>query len=545
MKSILKHALLGSLLLSVGFVVGFKVKESLSDVNWQQYFDNLRKFEEVMEYVNENYFEEVDNSKLIDDAIVGMLEGLDPHSFYIPREQMEYEAAAMEGSFEGIGVEFNLLDDTIMVVAPIEGGPSEKLGIRAGDRIVEIDGKNVAGVGFTNNDVIKSLRGTKGSKVTVGIIRPGVKNMLTFTINRDKIPIHSVTFSYMVDRETGYIKVSRFNKTTFDEFQQHLATLKKKGLKNLILDLRGNPGGYMYQAQLLGDAFITAGKKIVYTEGRIPESNSEYISNPAVSSFEEGGLVVLIDEGSASASEIVSGAVQDYDRGLVVGRRSFGKGLVQTQKQLQDGSAVRVVVSRYFTPSGRCIQKPFQNMKSDDYNDEVWDRFETGEVYAPTKTEFPDSLKYKTAAGRTVYGGGGIYPDVFVPRDTSGTSEYLSRLLMKGIFSDYSFRYRDKNAGLKGRYQDGIDFREKFDVTEDILQDFIQFATDHEVTFNEAEYNNSKTYIKMNIKAFIGRSLFSEEGYYPVLHMYDETFRRGMELVPAAIKLKKTGKFNP
>jgi len=539
----LRTGLVVTVFLAIGIGVGFILKKPKGIKGDNDYIRQLQKFEEVVRYVNENYFEEVDNNKMIEDAINGMLEGLDPHTFYISKKEMEAVNEQMTGSFEGVGIEFNIIDDTIIVVAPISGGPSYKLGIMPGDKIVEINGEVVAGVGFTNNDVVKSLRGPKGTVVKVGIKRQGVKELIHYEITRDKIPVYSVDVSFMIDDETGYIKVSRFAEKTFSEFVTALNSLKAKGMKNLVLDLRGNPGGYLVQAEEMADAFLTKDRLIVYTEGRIPESNSRYNATAGINQFEQGGLVILIDQGSASASEIVSGAVQDWDRGLIVGTRSFGKGLVQTQKQLIDGSAVRIVISRYFTPSGRCIQKPFDKKSNKEYEEEIYDRFTTGEIYDESKIEFPDSLKFKTAAGRTVYGGGGIMPDVYVAPDTTGTSKYLTNLLIKGVFNKFAFKYVEQHADIKTKYKSGNEMAEKFAVTNADLEDFKTYAAQNGVEYIAADFATSLKYIRNNIEAHIARVVFNDEGYFPVILRFDETFQQGLSLMPKAVTLSKTGKF--
>ena len=533
------YVLLGTLLLAVGLVVGFKLAD-YTPANTPE--NQLSKFEEVVDFVNATYFERPDNAALIDNAIQGMLEGLDPHSFYIPAAEMKAMDEQMHGEFEGIGIEFNLLDDTLYVVSALSGGPSEKLGITSGDRIVKIDGVNVAGVGLTNSDVVKKLRGPKGTQVKVSIKRPGLRNPLEFTIVRDKIPMHSVDYSYMVNDNVGYIRVSRFAEKTFMEFIEHLNRLKRQGLKNLILDLRGNPGGYMFQAQEMADAFLKKNKLVVYTKGRVPESNSSYESTNAIAGWEEGGLIILIDQGSASASEIVSGAVQDWDRGLIVGTRSFGKGLVQTQKKLSDGSAVRIVISRYYTPSGRCIQKPYTKGKKA-YEEEIYERIENGELVDPGKVKFPDSLKYKTHAGRTVYGGGGIMPDVFVPRDTSGTSEYLSKLILNGTFNRFSLRWLEQHPNLKAEYPTWREYLNRFRPQPEMIQALVAFAKEKGIAYNDADFKTSERYIRNNLKAALGRALYNDDGFFPVLLQEDETFRRALELMPQAIVLERTGKF--
>ncbi|MFW5658847.1 MAG: S41 family peptidase, partial [Bacteroidota bacterium] len=511
------------LVLIVGVLLGFTVQNQLQDNqndNDKQLSrrENVRKFEAVLEYVEDHYFEEADVTKMTEDAIRGVMEGLDPHSFYIEPPDMENISAEMQGSFEGIGVQFDIIEDTILVVTPISGGPSDKLGIMAGDRIVEIEGENVAGVGITNKDVIGSLRGEKGTVVNVKIQRPGNKKLIPFAIERDKIPLQSVDYAYMLDDEIGYIKVNRFAETTMREFDEKLSELTQNGMKNLVLDLRNNPGGYLQMAKIMADRFLEAEDMIVYTKGRVPGTNREYRASSSVKYIPEGGIIVLINQGSASASEIVSGAVQDHDRGLIIGRRSFGKGLVQQQKELLDGSAIRVVVSRYYTPSGRCIQKEFDK-SSEEYQKEIYDRFQSGEVFDPKKIEFPDSLKYKTVGGRTVYGGGGVMPDIYIVPDTAGNSDYYTDLVTKGVFNQFGFRYAEENGqALKEQYPTGREFAANFKLSNNDIKSFIDFAEEKGVEHNKEEYKTSQARIEEFILALVARSVYGDDGFYPVIH---------------------------
>lgn len=536
------------LLVSVGVLVGFKVNRfDTPDVTEDRILtqdESLKKFQQVVTRVTENYFEVVNHGSMVEDAIVGMLEGLDPHTFYIPPVDMQGITESMQGSFDGIGVEFNIVEDTIVVVSPISGGPSERLGIQPGDRIVEVEGAVVAGNGITNDKVVSLLRGPRGTTVNVRIRRPGVRSLMDFAIVRDKIPLNSVDFAYMIDNQNGYIKVNRFAETTMQEFMEALAKLKQQGLKNLILDLRGNPGGYLEMAQMMADVFLKRGQMIVYTKGRIESSNREYVASTRFTEFETGGLVVLINQGSASASEIVSGAVQDHDRGLVIGTRSFGKGLVQQQYPLLDGSAIRVVVSRYYTPSGRCIQKPFQQGGGEEYEEEVYERINNGELFDASTISFPDSLRYRTTAGRTVYGGGGIMPDVFVPADTSGRSDYLEKLVTKNAFRMFVFRWAEAHQSTKAQYRNGLDFASRFKVDDALLREFRTFTEERDVAFDQTGYNTSLTIIKENLKALIGRQWFNDEGFYPSLHQFDPTFQRALRLMPQAEELSRTGRFD-
>ncbi|MCB0402125.1 MAG: S41 family peptidase, partial [Flavobacteriales bacterium] len=405
--------------------------------------EGSKKFDALMQYINYAYVDSTDESKMVEDAIVAVLKELDPHSVYIPKKELEKMNEPLVGNFEGIGIQFNILKDTLIVVSPISGGPSEKVGLLAGDKIVEVDGENIAGIGLQNSDVQKKLRGKKGTKVNVGIKRRGSKSTLNFTITRDKIPIFSVDAAYMATPDIGYIKINRFANNTIDEFREGMAKLKEQNMKHLIIDLRGNGGGYLKTAIQLADELLEDRKLIVYTEG-LKNPKQEYYTT-SKGGFEKGKLVILIDEGSASASEIVSGAIQDYDRGLIIGRRSFGKGLVQKPFSLPDGSAVRLTVARYHTPSGRCIQRPYDEGK-EAYYKEFSRRFENGEYLSEDSINFPDSLRYKTLnSNRVVYGGGGIMPDVFVPIDTSMNSTYFNKVNRKGLFSEFTLTYVDKH----------------------------------------------------------------------------------------------------
>lgn len=391
----------------------------------------LKKLNTFFKYVELAYVDSVNADKMTEDAIKAVLKDLDPHSVYIPKKDLQRKNEPLKGNFEGVGIQFNILHDTITVVSPISGGPSEKLGIRSGDKIIKIEDKTVAGVGFTNKDVADHLRGKKGTKVNVSILRKGENELLDYEITRDKIPIYSVDAVYMAAPKTGYIKLNRFAATTMGEIYEGLDELEDQGMKNLILDLRGNSGGYLNVAIELADQFLDKGKLIVYTEGRSYPRDNTYATSRG--RLKKGKLIVLIDEGSASASEIVSGAVQDWDRALVIGRRSFGKGLVQKPFALPDGSGMRLTISRYYTPSGRSIQKPYEGGAEEYYSD-VLNRYEHGELMHKDSIHFPDSLKYNTLVNeRTVYGGGGIMPDFFIPLDTTQGSDYWSNLIRKGV----------------------------------------------------------------------------------------------------------------
>ena len=495
-----------------------------------------QKFGTLMRYVGQLYVDSVSVEELTERAIVTMLEDLDPHSVYFSPEELKEADEPLNGNFEGIGVQFNIFKDTIMVVSPISGGPSERLGIRAGDRIVEVDGENAAGIGITNRDVMKLLKGPKGTVVQVGIKREGVKELLTFDITRDKIPIYSIDAVHMVDKNIGYIKVSRFAKTTMDEFREALVELQDQGMKDLILDLQGNGGGMLRTAIDMSDEFLSGDKLIVYTEGRAFEREDTFAQYKGL--FEKGRLVVLIDEASASASEIVSGAVQDWDRGLVMGRRSFGKGLVQRPMRLPDGSAVRLTVQKYYTPSGRCIQKPYDD-GVEAYRKEKFERYERGEFMSLDSLELPDSLMYKTRLlEREVYGGGGILPDLFVPLDTSLSSETFSRILRKGLCSRYALTQVDADrSAWEARHASEDEFVADMAFTEDEMVAFKAFVEEEGVEIDEMEWNRSLPAIEMRLKAFYGRNIYESRTFYRVIGGLNEALQE-------AIRVLNDGTFN-
>ena len=495
-----------------------------------------QKFGTLMRYVGQLYVDSVSVEELTERAIVTMLEDLDPHSVYFSPEELKEADEPLNGNFEGIGVQFNIFKDTIMVVSPISGGPSERLGIRAGDRIVEVDGENAAGIGITNRDVMKLLKGPKGTVVQVGIKREGVKELLTFDITRDKIPIYSIDAVHMVDKNIGYIKVSRFAKTTMDEFREAIVELQDQGMKDLILDLQGNGGGMLRTAIDMSDEFLSGDKLIVYTEGRAFEREDTFAQYKGL--FEKGRLVVLIDEASASASEIVSGAVQDWDRGLVMGRRSFGKGLVQRPMRLPDGSAVRLTVQKYYTPSGRCIQKPYDD-GVEAYRKEKFERYERGEFMSLDSLELPDSLMYKTRLlEREVYGGGGILPDLFVPLDTSLSSETFSRILRKGLCSRYALTQVDADrSDWEARHASEDEFVADMAFTEDEMAAFKAFVEEEGVEIDEMEWNRSLPAIELRLKAFYGRNIYESRTFYRVIGGLNEALQE-------AIRVLNDGTFN-
>ena len=489
-----------------------------------------QKFGTLLNYIDKLYVEDADAAELVETAIVAMLEELDPHSVYIPAEDLKEADEPLNGNFEGVGIQFNIFKDTILVVSPIPGGPSEKLGIMSGDRIIMVDGNLVAGVGVTNNDVQKLLKGPKGTTVRVSIQRGNDPELLKYEIIRDQIPIFSIDAAYMVNARTGYIKINRFAKTTMEELYAALDTLQSQGMKDLILDLQGNGGGMLRTATEMADEFISGDKLLVYTEGRSFPKEETRASRKG--RFEKGRLVVLIDEGSASASEIVSGAIQDWDRGLIVGRRSFGKGLVQRPVYLPDGSAVRLTVQKYYTPSGRCIQKPYEE-GVDAYRAERFDRFSQGELFTLDSLDLPDSLRFETRLQqRPVYGGGGILPDVFVPIDTSDNSEYFSRILRKGLDNRFAMTYVDSlRSELLVRYPTPERYLRDFKLSPADLDRFIAFAAAEEVAYVEEDWNTSQAAITLRLKAMIGRNIHNSQLFYQVIAPLNEALQHAVRVL--------------
>jgi carboxyl-terminal processing protease len=486
------------------------------------------KLKEVISYVEDNYVDTLSKNVLEEKAINGLLEKLDPHSVYISAEEFHDANDPLLGSFEGIGVQFRIENDTVTVINPVSGGPSEKLGVRAGDRIVRVDGKNIAGIKITNNDVMRKLKGPKGTKVQVAIFRRGTTGLLDFNITRDVIPTYSMDIAYMASPGIGYIRLNNFSATTHDELHQALEKLLDDGMKKMILDLRGNGGGYLKAAIDVADEFLEKGKLIVYTEGM--HHQKEIAKATADGLFEKGDLVILVDEGTASASEIVSGAIQDHDRGLIAGRRSFGKGLVQEQMDFKDGSAVRLTVARYYTPTGRCIQKSYKD-GLEIYNSDYYHRFMNGELEHPDSIKFPDSLKYKTPKGRTVYGGGGIMPDVFVPLEKDSALIFYNRCINKGLVYQFAFDYTDQHRPGMQYIKTAAQFDKSFIVTDAIYAGFLKTASLKGVKHEGKDLAKSDLYVKTMIKAYIGRNLLDNDGFFPVMNTIDPVFLKALELL--------------
>jgi len=519
----------------IGSII-FIVSNSFAQQMNEKLPSSMDKLAAVLQIIDNNYKDTINMNKMVEDAIEGMLAKLDPHSVYTTPKEMKDFNEPLNGNFEGVGIQFNLLKDTITVISPISGGPSEKVGIQAGDRIIKINDTLVAGVKIKNDGVMKKLRGNKGTKVKVGILRHGVKEILDFTITRDKIPLYSIDATYMAAPEVGYIKLNRFAQTSYQEFMESLAKLKSAGAKDLILDLQDNGGGFLNTAFDLADEFLGAGKLIVYTKG-IHSARRDYNSTIR-GDFEKGRLIVLVDEGSASASEILSGAVQDLDRGLIIGRRTFGKGLVQNQFPLPDGSGMRLTTAQYFTPTGRCIQKPYDGTES--YYKDLYNRYKHGELQNVDSIKFPDSLKYKTPNGKLVYGGGGVMPDIFIPLDTTMNSKYFTDLARKGILNQFTLTYVDKNRNdLKAKYPDFDTFKKGFVVDEKLMNLFTDAGEKEGVKMDEAGLKTSAPALRIQIKAFIARDLWKSDNFYEVFNELNDPLKKALEVLKEDTAFKK------
>ena len=496
----------------------------------------LRKLQMAEFAISRLYVDTVNEDKLVESAIIEMLAQLDPHSTYNNAEEVKAMNEPLQGNFEGIGIQFQMIEDTLLVIQPVSGGPSEKVGILAGDRITAVNDTAIAGVKMGTDEIMSRLRGPKNSKVNLTIVRRGVQDPLLFTVRRDKIPIHSLDAAYMIQPKTGYIRINRFAATTGEEFAQALAKLQAQGMQDLILDLQGNGGGYLNAAIDLANQFLGQRELIVYTEGRA-ERRRNFLAQ-GNGDLRTGRLVVLVDEYSASASEIVTGAIQDWDRGVVVGRRTFGKGLVQRPIDLPDGSMIRLTVARYYTPAGRCIQKPYETTGDGDdmleqYHRDLLDRFNHGELMHADNIHFPDSLKFRTKRlGRTVYGGGGIMPDFFVPIDTTLYSDYHRNLVAKGVIIRSTTGYIEKHRQeLKDKYKDFKAFNKKFEIDDDFMADVRALADKEKIEFNEEEYARSLPLIKTQLKALIARDLWDMSEYFQVMNTTDRTVQQALKVL--------------
>ncbi|PCH95611.1 MAG: peptidase S41 [Bacteroidetes bacterium] len=496
------------------------------DSNHNTKFRKFNKVNEVLNYIFEEYVDSVNKSTLIEGSLVSLLKDLDPHSSYISTKDLRGMSEPLEGNFEGIGIEFNIIKDTIIIISPISGGPSEALGLEAGDRIIKIEQEVVAGIGIRNKDVMNMLRGPKGTAVDISIRRRGTTAMIDYTVIRGEIPIYSVDISYMINDSIGYIKINRFSAKTHKEFVAAFESLPRRSLKGLILDLRGNPGGYLSAAISISDEFLNKDQLIVYTQGKAHPKTPYMSTNGGL--FKKGKVIILIDEGSASASEIVAGAIQDNDRGIILGRRSFGKGLVQEQFVFPDGSAVRLTIARYYTPTGRCIQRPYDEGLESYYRD-VYKRFANDESAENDSSYFNDSLKFTTPAGKIVYGGGGIKPDIHVSIDTAGQSRYLRQIVNRGLINQFAFDYADKNRNRLNKYKAVSNYVQDFRLSNSELNSFYRYVSEKGVERNDKDILVSAKLIEFRLKAYIARHIWNNDGFFPVIHHIDKTLQRAVE----------------
>lgn len=493
----------------------------------------------VENIVNNLYVDNVDEEKVVENAVRGILENLDPHSSYSTKEETTSSQETMQGSFSGIGIQFNMQKDTLYVVQTIAGGPSEKVGILPGDRFIAVDDSIIAGRKLKNTDIMKRLRGPKGTKVNIKVKRGSNAELLEFRITRDDIPLNSIDAVYMADGKTGYIRLSRFAATSYKEFKDAITKLKKQGMQQLILDLTDNGGGYMQIAAQIANEMLNRGNLIVYTQGR--KSPRQNLNADGSGTFRTQKVVVMINQFSASASEILSGAVQDWDRGVVVGRRSFGKGLVQREFLLPDSSSFRLTIARYYTPSGRNIQKPYVKGDREDYDKDIIDRYNHGELQSADSIHFADSLKYTTLRlHRTVYGGGGIMPDVFVPLDTTQYTDYHRRLVAKGIIPQFALRYVDKNrADLKAQYPDAQKFIKEFMVTDEMLNNLVDAGKAEKVDFDKSQFAKSKEMLRTFVKAAIANDLFSTGAYFQIVNEQNDIYKEALSIINDDARYRK------
>lgn len=493
----------------------------------------------VENIVNNLYVDNVDEEKIVENAVRGILENLDPHSSYSTKEETTSSQETMQGSFSGIGIQFNMQKDTLYVVQTIAGGPSETVGILPGDRFIAVDDSIIAGRKLKNTDIMKRLRGPKGTKVNIKVKRGSNTDLLEFRITRDDIPLNSIDAVYMADGKTGYIRLSRFAATSYKEFKDAITKLKKQGMQQLILDLTDNGGGYMQIAAQIANEMLNRGNLIVYTQGR--KSPRQNLNADGSGTFRTQKVVVMINQFSASASEILSGAVQDWDRGVVVGRRSFGKGLVQREFLLPDSSSFRLTIARYYTPSGRNIQKPYVKGDREDYDKDIIDRYNHGELQSADSIHFADSLKHTTLRlHRTVYGGGGIMPDVFVPLDTTQYTDYHRRLVAKGIIPQFALRYVDKNrADLKAQYPDAQKFIKEFTVTDEMLNNLVDAGKAEKVDFDKSQFAKSKEMLRTFVKAAIANDLFSTGAYFQIVNEQNDIYKEALSIINDDARYRK------
>ncbi|WP_346855885.1 S41 family peptidase [uncultured Draconibacterium sp.] len=525
-KTIIIIPTLIAISVAIGILIGNLLDRNAHPVMGGMGFNQPNKITTILNLIDNGYVDSVNTAEIVEETIPEILKKLDPHTSYIPARDMQEVQEEMRGNFSGIGVQFSIQEDTVRVIEVISGGPSSKVGILPGDRIVTVNDSLIAGVDVNNNTVLNLLRGEKNSKVRVGIVRKDFDGELEFEITRGDIPIYSVDVSYMIDDETGFIKVSRFANTTYDEFVEGLKKLEQLGAKKVIVDLRNNPGGSLVGVLQMVDEFLEKGEPILYTEG-INQPRKTYNAS-AKTLFADIGVYVMIDEFSASASEIFAGAMQDNDRGIVIGRRSFGKGLVQEQIPLMDGSALRLTVARFYTPSGRCIQSSYED-GNDEYYNHIYERFHNMEQLVKDSIHFVDSLRYETKGGRVVYGGGGIMPDFFVPADTTGNSEYFTSIFRKGLIYSFAYAYADTHRDELTKLTSADEFDTYLDK-QNALSEFISYAEEKGVKKDREGLKISGEIINTQMKAYIARNIIGEEGFYPIIRKIDKTLLLAIEV---------------
>lgn len=526
-KSVAFLPFIFAILLVAGIFIGIRLSRNGSGDRLLVY-PRADKINSVLDMIEDTYVDSVSRDKLEETAITSVLKQLDPHSVYIPASELGDVNEPLEGNFSGIGVQFNFRNDTIVVISTVPDGPSEKAGILPGDRIIKVNDTLVAGTKLKSETIIRRLKGNEGTNVKVSVLRYGYRDLLEFNVVRGKIPLKSVDIAYLPAPETGYIKISKFAKTTFDEFKQAIEKLNAQGMKKkLILDLRENGGGLLSSATNIADQFLAGKELIVFTQGKARQ-HFETFSKPSGICV-DFDVVILIDEYSASASEVLAGALQDHDRATIVGRRSFGKGLVQEQVLLPDGSAIRLTIARYYTPTGRSIQKPY-NKGVEKYYEELGERISHGELEQPDSIHFNDSLRYTTPKGRVVYGGGGIMPDIFVPYDTSGFSRYYENVLSKGLIYQFAFVYSDQNRSTLKQCKNAGELKSLL-KRENILNEFVTFSKNNGIHPKKADLNRSGILLENQIIAYIGRNFFGDEGFYPVIFEMDKSVKKAIEVL--------------
>ena len=511
----------------------------------------LRKMMMTYYSINQLYVDDIDPKRLIEDGINGMLKELDPHSIYTPAKEVQALNEPLDGGFDGIGVQYNMSEDTLVVIQPVSGGPSDKVGIICGDKIVTVNDTAIAGVKMSREEIMKRLRGPKGTKVKLGVIRRGIKDQLVFNVTRDKIPLYTIDAYYMIDSTTGYVRISSFGQTTHDEFVKICTRLRAKGMKDIVIDLQGNGGGYLQAAVMMADEFLSNNEMIVYTEGR---SQGRRNFRASSGKMDIGKVVVLVDGYTASASEILSGALQDNDRGVIVGRRTFAKGLVQRPINLPDGSLIRLTVAHYYSPVGRCFQKPYVKGDRKSYDNDMLDRLNSGELTNPDSIHFPDSLKFKTVGGRTVYGGGGIMPDVYVPLDTTRYTRFHRELTAKGCVVQATLKFLDshrkkfekeyrideyrkakkrENKGKEVEYDmTHFDrFKESYEIPQELIDIVLEKAKEAKVVYNDSVLAASLPTIKLQLKALLARDLWDMSEYFQIINPLNEIYLKGLEAI--------------